>query len=89
MTIPKADVTDAMVEAFQAKYREVAARYNWGRSWPAQEPSRELLNAAIGPFLSKAPDMLAALRRAKFDYEETRDIRPSTLAMIDACLKTE
>ncbi len=26
------------------------------------------------------------LSRVKFDYEETRDLRPSTLAMIETCL---
>lgn len=46
-------------------------------------------NEADWHLISKAPDMLAALRRAKFDYEEIHDIRPSTLAMIDDCLKTE
>ncbi|TPJ86916.1 MULTISPECIES: hypothetical protein [unclassified Mesorhizobium] len=40
-------ISDAMVAAFQEKYREVAERYHWGHSWPAQAPSRDLLEAAL------------------------------------------
>ncbi len=41
------------------------------------------------PMSAEAQFMQEVLRRVKFDYEETKDIRPSTLAMIEACLKTE
>lgn len=41
------------------------------------------------PMSAEAQFMQEVLRRVKFDYEETRDLRLSTLSMIDACLKTE
>lgn len=43
-----AQVTDAMVEAASAKYREIGARCNWQHSWPSEEAFREILTAAIG-----------------------------------------
>jgi hypothetical protein len=43
-----AQVTDAMVEAASAKYREIGARCNWQHSWPSEEAFHEILTAAIG-----------------------------------------
>ncbi|QPC91473.1 hypothetical protein [Mesorhizobium sp. INR15] len=40
-------VTEAQVEAFQHKYREIAERCRWGHSWPSRETSRELIEAAL------------------------------------------
>ncbi|WP_065091449.1 hypothetical protein [Rhizobium leucaenae] len=41
--------SNAQVEAFQAKYREISERCNWGHSWPSDEAVSELLAAALQP----------------------------------------
>ncbi len=83
-------VTEAMVEAFQARYRELSERCRWQGSWPSAEESRELLEAALSVQREAPGEAVEALRkvRSSLETELERGVITDTLWMNDSPAET-
>ncbi len=65
-------IAPEMIEAFQAKYRELAEKNNWGASWPSEEASSELLTAALA-LLPGEPVCHLVWRQARIAADDVQD----------------